>query len=123
MRVKEDFTLFFVSAITKKRHHHHQPVDLDIERGISLEEGGKLVIIVMNTDDMLIAYTKNAKSFVDDFERILNESFEATPREKVEYYMGMHIVGTEREGTLVLMRDAMFLTSFGTWVGIWNPPR
>jgi hypothetical protein len=72
---------------------------------------------------MLIAYTKNAKSFVDDFERILNESFEATPREKVEYYMGMHIVGTEREGTLVLMRDAMFLTSFGTWVGIWNPPR
>jgi len=45
MRVKEDFTLFFVSAITKKRHHHHQPVDLDIERGISLEEGEKLLII------------------------------------------------------------------------------
>ena len=52
------------------------PVDLDIERGISLEEGEKLVIIVMNTDNMLIAYTKNAKSFVDDFERILNESFD-----------------------------------------------
>jgi hypothetical protein len=69
MRVKEDFTLFFVSAITNKRHHHHQPVDLDIERGISLEEGEKLLIIVMNTDDMLIAYTKNAKSFVDDFQR------------------------------------------------------
>jgi hypothetical protein len=45
------------------------PVDLDIERGILLEEGEKLVIIVMSTDDMLIAYTKNAKSFVDDFQR------------------------------------------------------
>jgi hypothetical protein len=76
------------------------PVDLDIERGISLEKGEKLVIIVMNTDDMLIAYTKNANSFVDDFERILNEIFEATPREKVEYYMGMHIVRDRERGYL-----------------------
>jgi len=76
------------------------PVDLDIERGISLEEGEKLVIIVMNTDNMLIAYTKNAKSFVDDFERILNESFEATPREKVEYCMGTHIVRDRERGYL-----------------------
>jgi hypothetical protein len=58
------------------------PVDLDVERGITLEEGEKLTIIVMNTDDMLIAYSKNAKSFVDNFEQILNESFEATLRER-----------------------------------------
>ena len=46
------------------------PVDLDIERGISLEEGEKLVIIVMNTDDMLIAYNKNAcRRFRADLER------------------------------------------------------
>ena len=76
-------------------------VDLDNERGISLlEEGEKLVIIVMNTDDMLIACTKNAESFVDNFERILNESFEATPCEKVEYYMGMHIVRDREIGYL-----------------------
>ncbi len=53
----------------------------------------------MNTDDMLIAYTKNTKSFVDNFEQILNESFEATPREKVEY-MGMHIVQDRERGYL-----------------------
>jgi hypothetical protein len=77
-------------------------VDLDIERGIMLEEKEKLVIIVMNTDDMLIAYTKNAKSFVDGFERVLDESFEATPREKAEYYMGMHIVRDRDRGLLGL---------------------
>ena len=75
------------------------PVDLDVEREIPLEEGEKLVIIVMNTDDMLIAYTKKAKSFVDDFERILNERFSA-PREKFEYNMGMHIVRDRVRGYL-----------------------
>ena len=77
-----------------------EPVDLNIERGMMLEEGEKLVIIVMNTDDMLIAYTKNAKSFVDNFEHTLNKSFEATPREEVEYYMGMHII-RDRERKLL----------------------
>jgi hypothetical protein len=68
------------------------PIDLDVERGITLEEGEKLVIVVMNTDNMLIAYTKKAKSFVHNFEQILNKNFEAIPCEKVEYYMGMHVV-------------------------------
>ena len=67
-------------------------VDLELKRGFKLEDGERLVIVIMNTDDMLIAYTKNAKDFVDDFEQTLNRSFEATPREEAEYYMGMHIV-------------------------------
>jgi hypothetical protein len=62
---------------------------------------------VVNTDDMLIAYTKNAKSFVDNFEQILNEIFEATPREKAEYYMGMHIVrDRERMGITWIQRES-----------------
>jgi hypothetical protein len=75
-----------------------------------LEEKEKLVIIVMNTDEMLIAYTKNAKSFVDGFKRVLNESFEATPREKAEYYMGMHIVRDRDRGLL----------GFDAWRHVYN---
>ena len=75
-------------------------VNLELKRGITLEEGEKLVIVVMNTDDMLIAYTKNAKDFVDKFERTLNKSFEATAREAAEYYMGMHIVRDREKGLL-----------------------
>ena len=93
-----------------------EPVDLNIERGMMLEEGEKLVIIVMNTDDMLIAYTKNAKSFVDNFEHTLNKSFEATPREEVEYYMGMHII-RDRERKLLGYdaHGAMYTISYGIW--------
>ena len=75
-------------------------VDLELKRGFKLEDGERLVIVIMNTDDMLIAYTKNAKDFVDDFEQTLNKSFEATPREEAEYYMGMHIVRDREKGLL-----------------------
>jgi hypothetical protein len=76
------------------------PVDLDLVRGIALEEGEKLVIVIINTDDMLIADYKNANAFVDNFERTLNEGFEATPREVAEYYMSRHIARDRKRGLL-----------------------
>ena len=45
----------------------------------------------MNTDDMLISYSENARAIVDEFELSLNDAYEATPRMPIEYYLGMHI--------------------------------
>ena len=44
------------------------PTDLDNLRGIQLAPDERIIILVMNTDDMLIAYSENARSLVDDFE-------------------------------------------------------
>ena len=41
------------------------PINLDKADGIKLQPSEKLVIIVMNTDDLLIMYTQNAKAHVD----------------------------------------------------------
>ena len=67
------------------------PIDLDKLRGVTLEPGEKLVILVMNTDDLLILYTDNALSLVDTLEQKICTSFEATPRAPVDQYLGLHI--------------------------------
>ena len=68
-----------------------QPIDLDKLRGITLEPDEKLIILCMNTDDMLISYTDSARHLVDEFERSLNASYAATPRTTLEFYLGMHV--------------------------------
>ena len=68
-----------------------QPIDLDKLRGITLEPDEKLIILCMNTDDMLISYTDSARHLVDEFERSLNASYAATPRTSLEFYLGMHV--------------------------------
>ena len=68
-----------------------QPIDLDKLRGITLEPEEKLIILCMNTDDMLISYTDSARHLVDEFERSLNVSYAATPRTPLEFYLGMHV--------------------------------
>ena len=68
-----------------------KPIDLDKLRGITLEPNEKLIILCMNTDDMLISYTDSARHLVDDFERSLNSSYSATPRTPLEFYLGMHV--------------------------------
>jgi hypothetical protein len=68
-----------------------QPIDLDKLRGITLEPEEKLIILCMNTDDMLISYTDSARHLVDEFERSLNVSYTATPRTTLEFYLGMHV--------------------------------
>ena len=45
----------------------------------------------MNTDDMLITYSDNARELVDSFEKKLNDSLETTPCFKIEYDMGIHV--------------------------------
>ena len=67
------------------------PIDLDKLRGLTLEPNEKLIILCMNTDDMLIAYTDSARHLVDEFERSLNASYTSTPRTPLEYYLGMHV--------------------------------
>jgi hypothetical protein len=50
------------------------PIDLDKLRGLALEPNGILIILCMNTDDMLIVYTDSARHLVDEF-RALSECF------------------------------------------------
>jgi len=40
------------------------PIDLDKLRGLKLENDEKIIIMIMNTDDMLIAYSDNARSLL-----------------------------------------------------------
>ena len=72
-------------------HGDGTPVDLDKLEGVTLEPGEKLVILVMNTDDLLILYTDNALSLVDDLETQICSSFNTTPRATVHQYLGLHI--------------------------------
>ena len=51
---------------------------------------------------MLITYSDNARQLVDSFEKKLYDSFEATPRFKIEYCMGMHVLFDKQEGLLTL---------------------
>jgi hypothetical protein len=78
-------------VFVKREHADGTCVDLDELRDITLEPGERLVILVMNTDDLLVLYTDSARAIVDDFESLLNLSFEATPRAPVEQYLGMHV--------------------------------
>ena len=78
------------------------PSDLDTLRGIQLEPDEKIIILVMNTDDMLISYSENARGIVDEFELTLNEAYEATPRAPIEYYLGMHIQRDRKNRLLTL---------------------
>jgi len=58
--------------------------------------------MIMNTDDMLIAYSDNASELVDSFEKKLNNSFEVTPRSQIEHYMGMHVLYDNKKVLLIL---------------------
>jgi len=58
--------------------------------------------MIMNTDDMLIAYSDNARELVDSFEKRLNNSFEATPRSQIQHYMGMHVLYDKKKDLLTL---------------------
>jgi hypothetical protein len=78
------------------------PIDLDTLRGVTLEPGEKLIILVMNTDDMLIMYTANARTLVDDFEAKTCASFEAAPRQPVEQYLGMTVTRNRARRLLTL---------------------
>ena len=68
------------------------PINLDELRGLKIEKNEKIIIMITNTDDMLIAYSDNARDLVDSFEKKLNNLFEATPRSQIEHYMGMHVL-------------------------------
>jgi hypothetical protein len=85
-----------------REHGDGTPVDLTTLRGISLEPDEKLIILVMNTDDLLILYTESATSQVDDFERLINQSFDATPRAPVDQYLGMHVARDDDRQYLTL---------------------
>ena len=78
------------------------PINLDELRELKIEKNGKIIIMIMNTDDMLITYSDNARELVDSFEKKLNNSFEATPRFKIEHYMGMHVLYNKQKGLLTL---------------------
>ena len=85
-----------------REHSDGTPVDLDTLRGINLEPDEKLIILVMNTDDLLILYTESATSQVDDFEHLINQSFDATPRAPVDQYLGMHVARDDNRQYLTL---------------------
>jgi hypothetical protein len=55
------------------------PINLDKLQHITLEPDEKLIILCMNTDDMMISYTDNVRHLVDEFERSLNDSYACTP--------------------------------------------
>ena len=78
------------------------PTNLDDLRGIQLDPDEKIIILVMNTDDMLISYSDNARSLVDAFELELNQSYEATPRTPLEYYLGLHVQRDRKNRVLSL---------------------
>ena len=80
--------------------HDGLPIDLDKLRGITLEPDEKLIILCMNTDDMMISYTDNARHLVDEFERSLNASYACTPRVPLEFYLGMHVQRDRSKGVL-----------------------
>jgi len=78
------------------------PINLYELRGLKIEKNEKIIIMIMNTDDMPITYSDNARDLVDSFERKLNNSFEATPRSQIEHYLGMHALYDQEKGILTL---------------------
>lgn len=97
------------------------PIDLDKLRGLTLEPNEKLIILCMNTDDMLIAYTDSARHLVDEFERSLNDSYTSTPRTPLEYYLGMHVQRDRENECSALMSGAISTTSSAQWGLILSP--
>ena len=85
-----------------RQHADGTPINLDTLRGITLEPGEELIILVMNTDDLLILYTDSATTKVDDFEKLINASFDATPRVPVDQYLGMHVARDDAKNFLTL---------------------
>ena len=86
----------------KRQHADGTMVDLDTLRDITLEPGERLIILVMNTDDLLILYTDSALHEVDALEKLLNQSFDATPRAPVDQYLGMHVTRNRAQRLLAL---------------------
>ena len=78
------------------------PINLDELRGLKIEKNEDIIIMIMNTDDMLIAYSDNSRELVDSFEKKLNNSSEAPPRSQIEHYVGMHILYDQLKGLLTL---------------------
>ena len=89
-------------VFVKREHADGTCVDLDDLRNITLEPGERLIILVMNTDDLLILYTDSARATVDDFEALLNLSFEATPRAPVDQYLCMHVTRNHPQRLLAI---------------------
>ena len=110
----------------KRQHADGTMVDLDKLRDITLEPGERLIILVMNTDDLLILYTDSARIEVDAFEKLLNQSFEATPRapgaRPVDQYLVMHVTSNRSQRLLTLDDRRHSTTTSMRWVTIKNPP-
>ena len=87
-------------VFVSRRRPDGTSIDLDELRGLTLEPDEELIILVMNTDDLLILYTDSARHSVDNLESLINASFEATPREPVEQYLGMHVTRDKEKGLL-----------------------
>ena len=83
------------------------PSNLDELRdlGLKIEKTEKCIIMIINTDDMLITYSDNVRELVDFFEKKLNNFFEVTPRSKIEQFMGMHVLYNKQKGLLRLTLD------------------
>ena len=58
--------------------------------------------MIINTDDMPIAYFENARDLFDSIAKRLNNSFAVTPRYQIENYMGMHVLYDQQKGILTL---------------------
>jgi len=78
------------------------PINIDELRGAKNAKNEKIMIMIMNTDDMLITYSDNARDLVDSFKQKLHNSFEATPRSQIEHYMGMSVLYDQEKGILTL---------------------
>jgi len=74
--------------------------------------------MIMNTDDMLIAYSDNARELVNSFEKKLNDSFKATPRSKIEHYMGMHVLYDMPKGLFTLLDTRRHVYGFINHMGL-----
>ena len=84
------------------------PINLEELRGprLKIEKTEKSIIMIINTDDMLITYSDNVRELVDFFEKKLNKFFEVTPRFKIKPFMGMHVLYDKQKGLLRLTLDA-----------------
>jgi hypothetical protein len=105
----------------KRQHADGTMVDLEKLRDITLEPGERLIILVMNTDDLLILYTDSARTEIDAFEKLLNQSFEATPRAPVDQYLGMHVTRNRAQRLLALDGRRHVITTSTRWATIPHP--
>ena len=87
-------------CLVSRRRTDGSSINLDQVRGLTLEPDEELIILVMDTDDLLLLYTDAARHSSDDLETWMNASFEATPRVRVEQYLGMHVTRDKEKGLL-----------------------